>query len=118
MNDAKNLNRKAKLEYAATWQADCKHGRKVGSPPTCLQTARLFSKNTITETIRSIWFAKPQETERDSPGSPAPLVPPIRILGAGDQDPFPLTTQWKLTSTQPNSPLSLYKKFWQCGILT
>ena len=89
----------------------------MGSPPPCLQTARLYSKNTITETIRSIWFAKPQETERDSPGSPAPRVPPIRILGAGDQDPFPLTTQWKLTSTQPNSPLSLYK-FWQCSILT
>ena len=91
---------------------------KGGSSPPCLQTTRLYSKNTFTEAFRSIWIAKPQETERDSPGSPAPCVPPIRVLGAGDQDPFPLTTQWKLTSTQSKSPLSPYKKFWQCGILT
>ena len=45
----------------------------------------------MTKAFRSIRVAKPQETERDSPGSPAPCVPPIRILGAGDQNPFPLT---------------------------
>jgi len=57
--------------------------------------------------------------QRGTAQVPQPLcVPPIRVLGAGDQNPFPLTTQWKLTSTWPNSPLSLYKKFWQCGILT
>jgi len=68
---------------------------KGGSSPPCLQMTRLYSKNTVTEAFRSIWIAKPRETERDSPGSPAPRVPPIRVLGAGDRDPFPLTTQWK-----------------------
>jgi len=82
----------------------------VGSSPPCLQATRLYSNNTITEAFRSIWIAKPQETERDSPGSQAPRVPPIRILGAGDQDPFPLTTQRKLTSTQPNGPLFLLQE--------
>ena len=73
----------------------------------------------MTKAFRSIRVAKPQETERDSPGSPAPCVPPIRVLGAGDQNPFPLTLTvevYKHSAKQRPFPLKEIFAMWHPGI--
>ena len=107
--EKRNSNRQQHCKWLKAWP------ERWGVPHPALRSQGFTAKNTKTEAFRSIWVAKPQETERDSPGSPAPRVPPIRVLGAGDQNPFPLTLTvevYKHSAKQPPFPLKEILVMW------